>query len=329
VQEPSCEICGDPTDANVCRRDIADLARRLRTHVVDVAAEVETTIARQARYGERGGTQRPADDDGDAVSDFVNRAMPVGVFGWPASKERPKRNALIETRLPYQPGAEKRAHAAEGTIVTWARHVAEERGIGTPMPGPVQGPLCRAGWGCNHRTCDLIRARSIDHPAARAATFLLDHLDWIRHRPEAAEAVDELNAAAATLQRVVDSPPALAYAGPCWNELGDGERCEFELYAVEGRNSVTCQGCGEDHDLAARRRWLLGEAQDALATAATLAAALSSLDTPVTSSMIRNYADRGRIVAHGHDRQGRPLYRVGDVVDVLADVAKRKGGVAA
>jgi hypothetical protein len=40
----------------------------------------------------------------------------------------------------------------------------------------------------------------------------------------------------------------------------------------------------------------------------------------VTPSMIRNYADRGRIVAHGVDRKGRPTYRVGDVVEVIRQV---------
>lgn len=326
MQDPLCEICGDPTDATVCRGEIRSLTGYLRP-VIAVAGEVETTVARLARYGARGGRAAQSTDE-DPGGGPANRAMPVEVFGWPASKEGRQRGALIETELPFHPGTAQRAYAAINTITTVARDICETRGIDVPMPGPTVGPLCRSGWGCNHQTCDWIRARTVDHPAARAATFLLTQLEWIRHHPEAARFVDELSAAAATLRRCVDSPATPAYAGPCWEEIDDG-RCDFELYAAEGAASVRCGGCGTTHDLAARRRWLLAEAQDALATAATIAAGLSSLDMPVTSSMIRNYADRGRIVAHGSDQQGRPMYRVGDVVDVLLELARRKAGVAA
>jgi hypothetical protein len=306
MQQPICEICGDPTDATVCRRETRSLADHL-AQVVVVAGEVETSVARLARHGDRGGRPaEPAELDPAAKADY----------------------ALLCTPLPFLHGMAKRAYAAINEITTTARDICETRGIEVPMPGPMTGPLCRAGWGCKHPTCALIRTRSIDHPAARAATFLLTQLEWIRQHADAETYVLELSAAAATLRRCVDRPPTAAYAGPCWEELEDGT-CDFELYAREGASTVKCGGCGTTHDLATRRHWLRKEAQDALAIAATLAAGLSSLDMPVTSSAIRNLAARGRIVAHGHDPQGRPLYRVGDVVDVLIDQARRKTGVPA
>lgn len=326
-QLPECLKCGDPVGdtAFACRRCAADTAGYLRT-VITVAAEVEVTVARLARYGDRGGQAlTPAEDV--AVPGPANRTQPVEVFGWPASKDRPRKAALRPTALPFNPGTAQRAYAAINTITTWARHVTEERGHGPQRPAAMVGPLCRAGWGCTHDTCTVIRARTVPHPAARAALFLLDQLDWLRHRIEAVDALDELAAAAATLRRVVDSPPPVQYAGPCWVELDDG-RCEFELYAHAGSASVKCGGCGVVHQVPQRRGWLLDEAENVLGHAAMLAAALSALDRPVTSSMIRNYADRGRIVAHGHDERGRPLYRVGDVLDVLADIARRKGAAA-
>jgi hypothetical protein len=327
MQQPTCTICGDPTDATVCRRETASLAEYLRT-VVDVAADVEVSVARLARYGDRGGRNMPPiepepDDDSDQ-----RRRLPLMAHGWVSRLDKPVRGALIATALPYNPGMAKQAFAAINTITTWARHVCEERGIGVPAPAVMQGPLCRAGYGCKHRTCTLIRARSIEHPAARAAVFLLTQLDWIRHRPEADEMVEDLSAEAATLRRCVDAPPAVRYAGPCWADTAEGE-CEQELYAVEGAATVRCPACGTAHDVGLRRAWLLGQTHDVLLNAATMATALSSLDQTVTSSMIRNYADRGRIVAHGHDRDGRPTYRVGDVLAVLADTARRKAGVAA
>lgn len=323
-----CVICGDPTDGTVCRREIAATGTALR-QVLAVAGEVETTTARLARYGDRGGRPALAAEDEPDDGGDERRRLPVMVHGWAARLDRPARGALIETALPYLPGTATRAAAACGEIVTWARHVCEERGIGVPRPGPAVGPLCRAGWGCNHPSCDRIRARTVEPGVARAARFLLGQLEWIRHRPEADETVEQLQAAASVLVRCVDRPPALRYAGPCWAEDADGGQCEEELYALEGAATVRCPGCGAAHDLGLRRQWLLGQVDDVLANAATLAAALSSLDRPVTASMIRNYADRGRITAHGRDRDDRPTYRVGDVLAVLADVAERRAGVAA
>jgi hypothetical protein len=330
MQQPTCEICGDPTDATVCRRETRSLADHLAAVVrLDLAVEVEASVARLARHGDRGGRELRAPELDDEDLGDERRRLPVMAHGWAARLERPKRGALLSTQLPYLPGMATQAYAAINAITTTARDIAETRGIQVPMPGPMAGPLCRAGWGCKHPTCALIRARSIDHPAARAAAFLLTQLDWIRKHADAAAYVDELSTAAATLLWCVDRPPNTAYAGPCWETLADESRCGFELYAIEGAAIVECRGCGTTHVLADRRKWLRGEVQDALAIAATLAAGLSSLDMPVTSSMIRNYAARGRIVAHGHDVVGRPLYRVGDVVDVLLDQARRKAGVAA
>jgi hypothetical protein len=330
MQQPTCEICGDPTDATICRREIRSLAGYLSEVIkLDLAVEVQTSIARLAQHGHRGGfspahaEQEPDDDQGDE-----RLRLPLMAHGWAARLERPKRGALLSTALPYLPGMANRAYAAINAITTTARDIAETRGIDVLLPDLMQGPLCRAGYGCRHQSCAIIRGRRVDHPAARAAQFLLTQLDWIRRHADAAAYVEELSAAAALLNRCVDRPPNAAYAGPCWEELDDG-RCDFELYAPEGAATVKCGGCGVTHDMDARRRWLRGEAQDALAIAATLAAGLSSLDMPVTSSAIRNLASRGRIAAHGHDPHGRPLYRVGDVVDVLIDQARRKAGAAA
>jgi hypothetical protein len=33
--------------------------------------------------------------------------------------------------------------------------------------------------------------------------------------------------------------------------------------------------------------------------------------------MIRGYAHRGRILSRGADEIGRPLYRIGDIIDLL------------
>jgi hypothetical protein len=43
--QTTCEICGDPTDATVCRREIRSLDGYL-AEVIDVAGDVETSRRR-------------------------------------------------------------------------------------------------------------------------------------------------------------------------------------------------------------------------------------------------------------------------------------------
>lgn len=308
MNDTSCDLCGDPIrdTAYVCPRCTGNTARYL-ADVVKVAADVETTVARLARYSDRHGRTLP-DDDPDG---------------------RPN-GGLKVTPLPFNPSARTRGNDAGNTITTWARHVAEERGGGPLRPQATIGPLCRSGAGCRHESCALVRSRSVPHPIARAAEYLLlaENLNWLRHRPEAEEAFDELGDACRTLVQVVDAPPPLQYAGPCWSKQQVG-RCEEVLYARADAAIVRCPVCRESYDVAERRLWLLEEADDVLAHASLIAGALTVLDRRVTASMVRNYADRGRIRPRGVDERGRPLYRVGDVRAVVAEVARRTMSVAA
>ena len=81
---------------------------------------------------------------------------------------------------------------------------------------------------------------------------------------------------------------------------------------------MRCPACSTEHDAATRREWLLEAARDQLLHAGWMAAALSALlGEQVTDAQVRGYAHRGRIVAHGTDERGRPVYRVGDVLDMV------------
>ncbi|HJX86596.1 MAG TPA: hypothetical protein VJ277_03455, partial [Gemmatimonadales bacterium] len=72
-----------------------------------------------------------------------------------------------------------------------------------------------------------------------------------------------------------------------------------------------------------RREWLLATVADTNATAAEASRALTALGRQVTASMVYNYAARGRIVAVDQDRQGRPLYRIGAVLEAFEQRRKR------
>jgi len=263
-------------------RSAVDLAR-----IVDLAPEVEAAIAKLARFG-------------GSVS---------------SSREHP---------LPVDLRAGERGAAIGNTVATWARHVSEQRGVPIERPPRVPprtvGPLCRLLAECRHEACERIRTRHVELGPAVAAAFLAGQLEWLRHRREALEAFGELRDAARDLERLVGRPRDLWYAGPCQAELADGSECKADLYAAPAARTVRCRECKAEHDAAALREWLLTEAVDVLAHAELIARALTALEMDdVTPARVRGMARHGRLVAHGVDPAGRPLYRVGDVLDVIEE----------
>lgn len=167
------------------------------------------------------------------------------------------------------------------------------------------------------------------------ARWLLDRVDWLRQHPASAEAVDEICACVDDCRRAVDRPPDLWYAGRC-GSISDEQRmiqavygepatpCEADLYATPGAGIIQCPRCKATYNVEQRRKWLLDAVDDTRAHAELIARALSRLGQPVTSAMIRGYAHRGRLVPHGTDLRGRPTYRVGDVLDLLAEQAQKQ-----
>lgn len=161
--------------------------------------------------------------------------------------------------------------------------------------------------------------------AGRLAAWLLEHVEWIRHRPEAGQTIADIGAAVEKVRRAVDRAPERWYAGPCGAVIDSrGVECTEHLYAKPGAREVRCPVCGTTDDVAARREWLLSAAENVLAHAGLISAALTQLDEPVTAAQIWALADRGRIVNHGKDAQGRLLFRVGDVRDVLAQQRQQR-----
>ena len=305
----TCETCGQPVGdtAFVCRRCADRTAEHLRS-VVELAGEVEVTIARLARYGSRPTRPVPLEPDDEI------RAT----------------GGLKVTPLPFDEGKRARWTEAAGTLTRLARDVALERGGGPLAPTPMIGPLCRAGLSCPHSSCQVIRHRAVTNPVARAAEWLLSGcLEWIRHRPDAAKVLESLETACRAVVAIVDAPPPLEYAGPCYADLLGGGECQEHLYAIKGAPTVRCPACGTRDSMAGRHEWLLAEAADQLVSATDLARALTGLGQIVTASSVRNLAARGRIVAHGTDGRGRPLYRVGEVRAVLIEIAQRAAAKAA
>ena len=212
-----------------------------------------------------------------------------------------------ETPLPYADVSEAEI-TVEATLCAWAKDVTEGTGH-EPPPDP-----------------------------GAAARWLAGHVHWFRHRDDAALLVDEAHAALVLLTHRIDSPLELHYVGPCGAvtvttncacDIGDDcdtdhVLCDADVFAMTGATSATCKSCRTVHDVATRHAQLLAEVADRLESAATCARAVTVWGEPVKADLIRKWRERGKLLPHGHDLGGNPLYRIGDVVD-LARAAMIRG----
>lgn len=200
-----------------------------------------------------------------------------------------------ETPLFFDWDASDAAWAIRNTLTSWTRHICETRGI---------------------------TATSTTNSGL--AAWLAKQTGWLRMRPEAEEAFDELHNTTRHLRRTIDTHVERWYAGRCGVPLLDDDGdCTADLYALPGAAWVTCPECGASFDAEDRKAELLDEVRDTLQNAETIARALSIWGWPTTSAQIRGYAFRGRIVPHGQDGK-RPLYRIGDVIEVLMTAARQR-----
>lgn len=192
--------------------------------------------------------------------------------------------------LPWHDAAADARRTLHGLLVSWVRFCDEEHvRHSSPRDGlPADTLAALSGW-------------------------LLWRVDGLTLRDIGPEAIDEITSAVAACHRIVDRRPDRWYAGPCATD-----DCAADLYAQRRDGDVRCRDCGATYDVAARRAWLLAEAEDRLAPAAEVARAVSWLGAaPLTASRVRKWAERERILAKGHDG-ARPLYRIGDAINLLA-----------
>jgi hypothetical protein len=184
--------------------------------------------------------------------------------------------------------------------------------------------------------------RDGDEPLAPAdvvavAAWLLERVERVAVHPAGARLARDVHRAVEDLRRAVDRPADRWFMGPCDTDgcteehllvEDDGRartvRRPTELYATAGAETVTCPRCHAEYAIAERRAWLLAAADDQLAHAELIGRAAPALGVDITPSKVRNYAARGRIVAHGKDRHDRPLYRVGDVIAVAQEVLAKR-----
>jgi hypothetical protein len=160
-----------------------------------------------------------------------------------------------------------------------------------------------------------------DTPQSMAAWLSARLTRLVRH-PAAPEAHEEITDAVRQAQRVTDRAPERQFAGRC--------ACGAALYARPGAGRVQCRDCDADAvDVAAQRDAMLGQITDRLVTATQAADILTRLAAPLKAELVRQWGARGRLIAHGHDPAGHPLYRVSDVRDLLVEKLAREAQATA
>lgn len=152
-----------------------------------------------------------------------------------------------------------------------------------------------------------------------AALRLWGHPHLVIGSPDVGSHFERLAVAMTAASAAIDAPPRAWYAGQCSAQLDDGTLCPEDIYALSSSGQVRCRRCRAVHSIEARRQALVAAVSDVLATATEIRRAVRQLDgRPITPEWLRQVRHRGRLVQRGIARAtGEPLYRVGDVLDLL------------
>lgn len=189
-----------------------------------------------------------------------------------------------------------------------------------------------AGW-VNEVRCSSDRLPR-DAGTATLARWLQTRLPRLAQYPAATELADDIHRVVERSKWVIDRRPDRWYAGPCLTAGCvepdvHGRPRPTDLFVQPKAKRVLCRRCGASYDVAERRALLLAAAEDVLATATEIARAVTSLaGVTVRAARVWQWAHRGRLVAHSVDGQGHPLYRVGDVIELLAAEQRKEASRA-
>jgi hypothetical protein len=144
------------------------------------------------------------------------------------------------------------------------------------------------------------------HNLARAAPLIALQIN----APDIAEDVAQLTHDIRALVDLPDDTHRLL--GPC-------DACEKPMYVPRDATTYACTttGCVATYHVERRISTLLKQSRDVVASPATIATALTSLDQPVTAQDIYRWKDRGQLTPRT-SVNGHHWYRLGDVLDLLA-----------
>ncbi|MFI7707618.1 hypothetical protein [Nonomuraea sp. NPDC049480] len=218
-----------------------------------------------------------------------------------------------ERPLPYDQRAGDAAILLHRTIVAWVQEL--QAGVAI-----MHGPTCETA--CGHPTCTYITlSTDAGHSTADHARWLLRHLRVMVGRDGSENtrphhAVEQLTNAIRKARHIIDRPLDQVYAGPC-------DLCGRDMYARPEASRVTCPTCVDEqghrigYGVQQRREWMLAEVEEMRLPAVDVARAVTSLARPIKPALLRTWVARRRLVPVGTNAHGKPLFRVGDVLDLM------------
>lgn len=296
MSDNPCPVCDRPIadTAYVCHLCARALAKRL-LRAATLWEDLEDAISGLGHIGAR---QSPPDPGATLLGPWCDELNCPHISCWAVLRSVTRAQArwrdepplAHETPGPLRLGDIAAKDDAGNTVTTWARHIGECRNEDIPVGRMQAGEV-------------------------GALVYLARHANWLMHRAEAEEARDELLHACDTIAVAVDCGAEQFYAGPC-------DVCGRDLYARPSAAVARCEPCDLEYPMQARREWLLQASEDRLVPASEMARAVTGLGSPVTAERIRQWAARGRLLAHGFEGT-RPLYRVGDVLDLVGEDVRR------
>lgn len=169
-----------------------------------------------------------------------------------------------------------------------------------------------------------VRSMLVSYPHLRchatnvrqAAAWLMLVPQLLADHPAAGEMRDEIRDAVWHAYRAVDRPADRVYVGQC--------TCGARIYAPDGSETATCFDCEATWDVEGSRDTLHRALEDEQAPVSVLVGLVTSMGKHLTRSMLAGWKRRGvgslpPLVPAGLDEQGREVFRIGDVLDRLAE----------
>lgn len=299
-----CSSCRKPVtdDAYLCLGE-GSCSERLEIALGDVGALVALSVA--------------------GYSGMALVTRPPGRGGDPDPDGGREQTAKIQP-LPWDEATSRALRSLRVVLVGWVRVVVEERRF---EPDRVAGPVCQL---CTHRSCRATRTPGWPADTLPAmALWLLAQVPWLRRHPASATCLGDVELAVDRLGKAMDRAPMLIYAGPCVTDTlqnGHTRRCGHDMYALPDSPTVKCPACRTAYNVPEQRALMLEAARDYLLSVVEIVRALTALHERIGDDRIRKWAARGRLTVRGHNASGAPIYRLGDVQDLLdeSDVVGRR-----
>jgi hypothetical protein len=151
---------------------------------------------------------------------------------------------------------------------------------------------------------------------AEAAQFLTEQMRYVRHQEWAAELFTAIGPCG-----YVETPEECTRYGIGEHDCAQHQPCDGNVYVRVDATTGRCQTCGAGAARSEREAWLDSEVRGWAYRASEIEEAYG-----VDANLIRQWATPARslVQVHGHDREGRALYLLSQVLDVARSQAVKR-----